>query len=59
MNQTATLAEVLELVRQDQMDGAKVGRIILAGNSLSQPVRNEDDRKPVSFRSSASVGFRV
>jgi hypothetical protein len=37
------------LNRQDQIDGAKVGRIILAGNSLSQPVRNEDDRKPVSF----------
>jgi hypothetical protein len=31
------------------MDGAKVGRIILAGNSLAQPVRNEDDRKPVRF----------
>lgn len=35
---------------QDQLDGAKVAHVILAGNSLAAPVKNEDDRKPVSPR---------
>ncbi|GHJ84295.1 hypothetical protein NliqN6_0697 [Naganishia liquefaciens] len=40
---------------EDQLDGARVTSLILAGNSLSQPVRNEDDRKPKRYGYDAST----
>ncbi|KAI5453853.1 DNA polymerase delta small subunit Cdc1 [Naganishia albida] len=40
---------------EDQLDGARVASLILAGNSLSQPVRNEDDRKPKRYGYDAST----
>jgi hypothetical protein len=33
---------------QDQLEGARVARLILAGNSLTMPVRGTDDKQPVS-----------
>src|SRR5689334_654310 len=32
---------------QDQLEGARVARLILAGNSLTMPVRGTDDKQPV------------
>ncbi|KAJ9120752.1 hypothetical protein QFC22_002683 [Naganishia vaughanmartiniae] len=40
---------------EDQLDGARVTNLILAGNSLSQPVRHEDDRKPKRYGYDASL----
>ncbi|CAD6578096.1 MAG: hypothetical protein TREMPRED_002110 [Tremellales sp. Tagirdzhanova-0007] len=37
----------------DQLDGARIARLILAGNSLTMPVRGEDDKKPKRFNSSS------
>ncbi len=36
---------------QDQLDGARIARLILAGNSLTMPVRGEDDKNPVCLGS--------
>ncbi|ORX39674.1 DNA polymerase alpha/epsilon subunit B-domain-containing protein [Kockovaella imperatae] len=33
--------------------GDRIARLILAGNSLSQPIRGEDDKKPKRFNSTA------
>jgi hypothetical protein len=34
--------------KQDQLQGARIARLVLAGNTLTTPVRGEDDKKPVS-----------
>jgi DNA polymerase delta subunit 2 len=34
---------------QDQLEGGRIARLILAGNTLTMPVKGEDDRKIVSF----------
>ncbi|WWC85235.1 uncharacterized protein L201_000096 [Kwoniella dendrophila CBS 6074] len=36
----------------DQSDGSRIARLIMAGNSLTQPVRGEDDKKIKRFNSS-------
>ncbi|KAK4687131.1 DNA polymerase delta subunit 2, partial [Tremellales sp. Uapishka_1] len=33
----------------DQLEGARIARLILAGNSLTTPIRGEDDKKPKRF----------
>lgn len=33
---------------QDQLDGGRIARLIIAGNSLTLPVKGEDDKKIVS-----------
>ncbi|WVR04983.1 hypothetical protein IAU60_001995 [Kwoniella sp. DSM 27419] len=35
----------------DQLDGGRIARLILAGNSLTTPVRGEDDKKITRFNS--------
>ena len=32
---------------KEQIDGSRIARLILAGNSLTVPIRGEDDKKPV------------
>ena len=41
---------------QDGESGDRIARLILAGNSLSQPIRGENDKKPVSRVSYLSLG---
>jgi DNA polymerase delta subunit 2 len=34
---------------QDQLEGGRIARLILAGNTLTMPIKGEDDHKPVSW----------
>jgi hypothetical protein len=36
--------------KQDQLEGGRIARLILAGNTLTMPIKGEDDHKPVSYR---------
>jgi DNA polymerase delta subunit 2 len=38
-----------ELTFQDQLEGGRIARLILAGNTLTMPIKGEDDHKPVSL----------
>jgi len=40
---------VTSLTMQDQLEGGRVARLILAGNTLTMPIKGEDDHKPVSY----------
>ncbi len=39
----------------DRLQGQQIARVIFAGNSLSAPVRNEDDKKPVGVAPSPRI----
>lgn len=41
---------------QDQLDGGRIARLIIAGNSLTLPVKGEDDKKIVSVINSMFRG---
>lgn len=43
-------AEATVLISQDQLEGGRIARLILAGNTLTMPIKGEDDHKPVSCR---------
>lgn len=44
----------MALMVQDQLEGGRIARLILAGNTLAMPVKGEDDHKIVSTAISAS-----
>ncbi|KAK8870000.1 hypothetical protein IAR55_000570 [Kwoniella newhampshirensis] len=42
----------------DQLDGGRIARLVLAGNSLTTPVRGEDDKKIKRFNSLSKPVFQ-